>query len=120
MGGVRPRAGRAREAGQNVRAADVNSEINADPAGPGLLANGLGGLDAEVESPRHAVGSVHDQSSEDGAWSGRHLSTPDAATSQPEEGPLAHHLDHNTAKSHQGRSSHGDFRERRANPRNAV
>ncbi len=32
-----------------VHAADINSELHTDPAGPGLLAIGLGGLDVEAD-----------------------------------------------------------------------
>jgi hypothetical protein len=35
-----------------VHAADIASEIGTDPAGPGLLAIGLGGLDAEADDYR--------------------------------------------------------------------
>ena len=35
-----------------VHAADIASEIGTDPAGPGLLAIGLGGLDAEPDDHR--------------------------------------------------------------------
>jgi len=35
-----------------VHAADIASEIGTDPAGPGLLAIGLGGLDAEPDDYR--------------------------------------------------------------------
>jgi hypothetical protein len=34
---------------QIVRAADIESELHTDPVGPGLLAIGLGGLDAEPD-----------------------------------------------------------------------
>ena len=35
-----------------VHAADIESEINTDPAGPGLLAIGLGGLEVEADDHR--------------------------------------------------------------------
>lgn len=35
-----------------VRAADIESELDTDPAGPGLLAIGLGGLDVETDDQR--------------------------------------------------------------------
>jgi hypothetical protein len=35
-----------------VHAADIDSELNSDPAGPGLLAIGLGGLDVESDDHR--------------------------------------------------------------------
>lgn len=35
-----------------VHAADIDTEIHTDPAGPGLLANGLGGLDVEADDHR--------------------------------------------------------------------
>ena len=35
-----------------VHAADIESELRTDPAGPGLLAIGLGGLDVEVDDHR--------------------------------------------------------------------
>jgi hypothetical protein len=35
-----------------VHAADIDSELHTDPAGPGLLAIGLGGLDVEVDDHR--------------------------------------------------------------------
>ncbi len=35
-----------------VHAADIESELNTDPAGPGLLAIGLGGLDVEADDHR--------------------------------------------------------------------
>jgi hypothetical protein len=35
-----------------VHAADIDSEIHTDPAGPGLLAIGLGGLDVEDDDHR--------------------------------------------------------------------
>ena len=34
-----------------VHAADIEEEIDTDPAGPGLLAIGLGGLDVEDDDP---------------------------------------------------------------------
>jgi hypothetical protein len=37
---------------QIVRAADIDSELGSDPAGPGLLAIGLGGLDVEADDHR--------------------------------------------------------------------
>lgn len=37
-----------------VRAADIESELGTDPAGPGLLAIGLGGLDVETDDQRLA------------------------------------------------------------------
>jgi hypothetical protein len=35
-----------------VHAADIESELDTDPAGPGLLAIGLGGLDVEADDHR--------------------------------------------------------------------
>jgi hypothetical protein len=35
-----------------VHAADISSELETDPAGPGLLAIGLGGLDVEADDHR--------------------------------------------------------------------
>jgi hypothetical protein len=35
-----------------VHAADIEAELNTDPAGPGLLAIGLGGLDVETDDHR--------------------------------------------------------------------
>jgi hypothetical protein len=35
-----------------VHAADIDSELHTDPAGPGLLAIGLGGLDVETDDHR--------------------------------------------------------------------
>jgi hypothetical protein len=35
-----------------VHAADIASDVNSDPAGPGLLAIGLGGLDVETDDHR--------------------------------------------------------------------
>lgn len=35
-----------------VHAADIDSELDTDPAGPGLLAIGLGGLDVEADDHR--------------------------------------------------------------------
>jgi hypothetical protein len=35
-----------------VHAADIDSELGTDPAGPGLLAIGLGGLDVEADDHR--------------------------------------------------------------------
>jgi hypothetical protein len=35
-----------------VHAADIDSELGSDPAGPGLLAIGLGGLDVETDDHR--------------------------------------------------------------------
>src|SRR5207247_1217359 len=35
-----------------VHAADIDSELHTDPAGPGLLAIGLGGLDVEPDDDR--------------------------------------------------------------------
>jgi hypothetical protein len=35
-----------------VHAADVSSDVHTDPAGPGLLAIGLGGLDVEADDHR--------------------------------------------------------------------
>jgi hypothetical protein len=37
---------------QIVHAADINQELHTDPAGPGLLAIGLGGLDVEADDHR--------------------------------------------------------------------
>jgi hypothetical protein len=38
--------------GRIVHAADIDSELHTDPAGPGLLAIGLGGLDVEADDHR--------------------------------------------------------------------
>ena len=35
-----------------VHAADIETDVNSDPAGPGLLAIGLGGLDVEADDHR--------------------------------------------------------------------
>jgi len=35
-----------------VHAADIADDLHTDPAGPGLLAIGLGGLDAEADDQR--------------------------------------------------------------------
>jgi hypothetical protein len=35
-----------------VHAADIDAELHTDPAGPGLLAIGLGGLDVEADDHR--------------------------------------------------------------------
>lgn len=35
-----------------VHAADIDEELHTDPAGPGLLAIGLGGLDVETDDHR--------------------------------------------------------------------
>jgi len=35
-----------------VHAADIDSELDTDPAGPGLLAIGIGGLDVEADDQR--------------------------------------------------------------------
>ena len=35
-----------------VHAADISSDLESDPAGPGLLAIGLGGLDVEADDHR--------------------------------------------------------------------
>ena len=45
-----------------VRAADIDSELHTDPAGPGLLAIGLGGLDVEADDQRllDRAGFVYD------------------------------------------------------------
>ena len=37
---------------QIVHAADIDSDLDSDPAGPGLLAIGLGGLDVEADDHR--------------------------------------------------------------------
>jgi hypothetical protein len=37
---------------QIVHAADIESDLHTDPAGPGLLAIGIGGLDAEADDYR--------------------------------------------------------------------
>ncbi len=38
--------------GRIVHAADIEADLHADPAGPGLLAIGLGGLDVEADDHR--------------------------------------------------------------------
>jgi len=45
-----------------VRAADIDSELHTEPAGPGLLAIGLGGLDVEADDQRllDRAGFVYD------------------------------------------------------------
>ena len=45
-----------------VHAADIESELGTDPAGPGLLAIGLGGLDVEADDHRllERAGFVYD------------------------------------------------------------
>jgi len=45
-----------------VHAADIESELHTDPAGPGLLAIGLGGLDVEADDHRllERAGFVYD------------------------------------------------------------
>jgi len=35
-----------------VHAADIQNDLNTDPAGPGLLAIGVGGLDVEMDDHR--------------------------------------------------------------------
>lgn len=60
-----------------VRAADIDSELHTDPAGPGLLAIALGGLDAEADDHRLLAKAsfVYDALY---AWSARHLETEPA------------------------------------------
>jgi hypothetical protein len=60
-----------------VRAADIDSELHTDPAGPGLLAIGLGGLDAESDDLRllDKASFVYDALY---AWCASHLDTQPA------------------------------------------
>jgi hypothetical protein len=53
-----------------VHAADIDSELDTDPAGPGLLAIGIGGLDVEADDHRllERASFVYDALY---AWSGR-------------------------------------------------
>jgi hypothetical protein len=54
-----------------VHAADIDTELHTDPAGPGLLAIGLGGLDAEPDDHQllDRASFVYDALY---AWSARH------------------------------------------------
>jgi hypothetical protein len=54
-----------------VHAADIDTELDTDPAGPGLLAIGLGGLDVEADDHRllERASFVYDALY---AWSARH------------------------------------------------
>lgn len=55
-----------------VRAADIETELHTDPAGPGLLAIGLGGLDVEADDHRllERASFVYDALY---AWCARHV-----------------------------------------------
>jgi hypothetical protein len=55
-----------------VHAADIDAELSTDPAGAGLLAIGLGGLDVEADDHRllERASFVYDALY---AWSARHL-----------------------------------------------
>jgi hypothetical protein len=55
-----------------VHAADIESDLDTDPAGPGLLAIGLGGLDVEADDHRllERASFVYDALY---AWCARHL-----------------------------------------------
>ncbi len=55
-----------------VHAADIDAELHTDPAGPGLLAIGLGGLDVETDDHRllERASFVYDALY---AWSAKHL-----------------------------------------------
>lgn len=55
-----------------VHAADIESELGTDPAGPGLLAIGLGGLDVEADDHRllERASFVYDALY---AWCGRNV-----------------------------------------------
>lgn len=57
-----------------VHAADIDSELDIDPAGPGLLAIGLGGLDVEADDHRllERASFVYDALY---AWSARQIAT---------------------------------------------
>ncbi len=59
-----------------VHAADIDTELHTDPAGPGLLAIGLGGLDVEADDHRllERASFVYDALY---AWCARH---PEPAT----------------------------------------
>ncbi len=58
-----------------VHAADIDGELDTDPAGPGLLAIGLGGLDVEADDHRllERASFVYDALY---AWCARQVSTP--------------------------------------------
>jgi hypothetical protein len=60
-----------------VHAADIESDLNTDPAGPGLLAIGVGGLDAETDDYRllERAEFVYDALY---AWSAREVATQPA------------------------------------------
>jgi hypothetical protein len=60
-----------------VHAADIESELHTDPAGPGLLAIGLGGLDVEADDHRllERAGFVYDALY---AWSARQVAAAPA------------------------------------------
>ena len=55
-----------------VHAADIDTDLGTDPAGPGLLAIGLGGLDVEADDHRllERASFVYDALY---AWSAKHL-----------------------------------------------
>ena len=55
-----------------MHAADIDSELGTDPAGPGLLAIGVGGLDVEADDHRllERASFVYDALY---AWSARHV-----------------------------------------------
>lgn len=60
-----------------VHAADIESELHTDPAGPGLLAIGLGGLDVEDDDHRllERAAFVYDALY---AWCAKHVTTQPA------------------------------------------
>src|SRR5215203_2115092 len=60
-----------------VHAADIESELHTDPAGPGLLAIGLGGLDVEADDHRllERAEFVYDALY---AWCAKHVATQPA------------------------------------------
>lgn len=60
-----------------VHAADIASDLDTDPAGPGLLAIGLGGLDVEADDHRllERASFVYDALY---AWCAKHVATQPA------------------------------------------
>jgi len=58
-----------------VHAADIDTELHTDPAGPGLLAIGLGGLDVEADDHRllERAGFIYDALY---AWCARQVAQP--------------------------------------------
>jgi hypothetical protein len=60
-----------------VHAADIEAELHTDPAGPGLLAIGLGGLDVEADDHRllERATFVYDALY---AWCAKHVATQPA------------------------------------------